>query len=400
METELSTSALGDILVVDLSRILAGPYCTMLLGDYGARVIKVEKPGEGDGTRQWGPPWVGSQSAYFLTANRNKQSLTLDLRRSEGLAVLLRLVERADVLIENFIPGVTERMGIDYQSLATRNPGLIYCSISGYGQTGPYRDRPGYDFMIQAHGGIMSVTGPADGEPSKVGVAICDITAGLYASNAILAALHYRERTGTGQYIDVSLLDSQIGWLANVAQNFFATGSPPQRFGNAHPNIVPYESFQTSDGYIALAVGSDRQFEALCASLQIPEISADERFNTNPRRVENRHILIPLLQARLQYRGSREWIEIFVERGIPAAPINSIPDALNDPHVQARGMVVGVDDDSGSKTQLIGPVAKLSQTPAQVKTAPPHLGQHSDEVLKELGYSPTEIASLRDNGIV
>ncbi|MFQ5422209.1 MAG: CaiB/BaiF CoA transferase family protein, partial [Anaerolineae bacterium] len=257
-------TALDDIRVIDLSRILAGPYTAMLLADHGAEVIKIEQPGQGDGTRQWGPPWVGSESAYFLSVNRNKKSVTLNLKSDKGKAILKKLVANADIFIENFKVGTMKRMGLDYETLCQDNPGLIYCSISGYGQTGPYRERPGYDFMIQAQGGIMSVSGPADGPPHKVGVAIVDITAGLFASNAILTALHHREKTGEGQYIDVALLDTQVAWLANVAHNYFATGEAPERYGNAHPNIVPYETFPTADGYIALAVGSDGQYRKFC----------------------------------------------------------------------------------------------------------------------------------------
>ena len=276
---------------------MAGPYCTQLLGDYGAEVIKIEVPGQGDGTRQWGPPWVGDQSAYFLSANRNKKSLSLDLRPAAGRAILRRLLREADVLIENFKVGTMTRLGLDYESLREEFPRLIFCSISGYGQTGPDRDRAGYDFMIQAEGGIMSISGPPDGPPSKVGVAIVDITTGQFAANAIgnaiLAALIARGKTGRGQYIDVALLDSQVAWLANVAHNYLATGQRPGRYGNAHPNIVPYQTFATADGFLALAVGTDGQYQKFCELAGRPDLAADPRFQTNPERVTHREVLIP-----------------------------------------------------------------------------------------------------------
>ena len=396
----MSEGALSDIRVVDLSRILAGPYCTMLLADYGAEVIKIEQPGQGDGTRQWGPPWLEGESAYFLSVNRNKKSLTLNLKSDEGQAILKKLCQNADVLIENFKPGTMERMGLDYDTLRQDNPGLIYCSISGYGQTGPYRDRPGYDFMIQAQGGIMSVTGPADGEPHKVGVAIVDITAGLFASNAILAALHYRERSGQGQFIDVALLDTQVAWLANVAHNYFASGSQPKRYGNGHPNIVPYQSFKAADGYVALAVGSDGQYRAFCEAVGRPDLWEDERFQRNAGRVEQREILVPLLQELFAGRTAGAWIDLLLAAGIPVGPINDIPTILADPQVAARQMVQEVEHDTAGTIQMLGPVAKLSRTPAEIRQAPPVLGSDSDSVLAELGYKPAQILALREEGVV
>ncbi len=396
----MSESALSDIRVVDLSRVLAGPYCTMLLADYGAEVIKVEQPGQGDGTRQWGPPWLDGESAYFLSINRNKKSITLNLKSDEGKAILKRLSQGADVLIENFRPDTMTRMGLDYGTLRQDNPGLIYCSISGYGQTGPYRHRPGYDFMIQAQGGIMSVTGPVDGEPHKVGVAIVDITAGLFAANAILSALHYRERCGEGQYIDVALLDAQIAWLANVAQNYLATGSPPRRYGNAHPNIVPYETFRAADGYLALAVGNDRQYRLLCQVVGRPELWNDERFQTNAGRVEHRDELIPLLQDLFSGRTVNEWIELLLEAKIPVGPINDIPTILADPQLTARQMVQEVEHETAGTIQLLGPVAKLSKTPAQIRRAPPTLGSDSSDLLLELGYTLEQIEALRKENVI
>ncbi len=397
----MSDRALEGILIVDLSRVLAGPYCTMLLADYGAEVIKIEQPEMGDGTRQWGPPWVGDESAYFLSVNRNKKSLTLNLKTPEGQAIARKLAVEADVVIENFKPGTVDRMGIDYETLAAENPGLVYCSITGYGQNGPYRDRPGYDFMIQAQGGIMSLNGPPDGDPYKVGVAIVDITAGLFASSAILAALHERSNSGRGQYIDVALLDTQVAWLANVAHNYFASGEAPGRYGNAHPNIVPYELFPTADGYLALAIGTDGQYHRFCRIAGRPDLWADKRFQSNAGRVENRDELVPLIQDICRQRPTAEWIERLVEAGIPAGPINDIPAVLADPQVQVREMVQEVDHATAGRIQLLGPVAKLSRTPAAIRQAPPSLGADTEEILAQrLGYAPEAIAALKRQGIV
>lgn len=292
----MTDAALDGVRVVDLSRVLAGPYCTMMLGDLGAEVIKVEQPGFGDGARQWGPPWVGKESAYFLSANRNKKSMTLNLKHTEGQRLVRELIASTDVLVENFRPGTTTKLGLDYETLAAEFPSLIYCSITGYGQNGPYRERSGYDFMIQAQGGLLSITGPEGGPPSKVGVAIVDITAGLFAASAILAALFHRKQTGEGQHIDIALFDAQLGWLANVAHNYFATGTPPQRYGNAHPNIVPYETFPTANGHLAVAVGTDAQFERLCKAVGREDLGEDPRYLTL-------EIMRPLLNWRLVVFG-------------------------------------------------------------------------------------------------
>ncbi len=396
----MSDMALDDLRIVDLSRVLAGPYCTMLLADYGADVIKIEEPVGGDGTRQWGPPWVGDQSAYYLSANRNKKSLTLNLKAEQGLEILRRLVREADVLIENFKAGTMAKFGLGYETLAAENPGLIYCSLTGYGQTGPYKDRPGYDFMIQAQGGLMSITGPEDGEPYKVGVAIADITTGLFAANAILAALHYRTQTGRGQFIDIALLDSQVAWLANVAHNYFASGLTPARYGNAHPNIVPYQIFPTQDRQIALAVGNDQQYQRLCEVLERPDLWADERFQTNAGRVEHRGELIPELEAALQTQPSEYWTQRLLAVKIPVAPVNSIPEILNDPHIQARGMVQTVEHPTLGQLQMLGAPAKLSATPATMRKAPPTLGEDTQSVLAGLGYSGDDILALRRDGVV
>jgi crotonobetainyl-CoA:carnitine CoA-transferase CaiB-like acyl-CoA transferase len=397
----LSPGALDGIRVIDLSRILAGPFCTMLLGDLGAEVIKVEQPEVGDGSRQWGPPWVGSESAYFLSINRNKKSLTINLKHPQGQEIIKRLISEADVLVENFLPGTLARFGLDYETLSAENPGLIYCSISGYGQVGPYRDLPGFDFMIQAQGGIMSITGPVEGPPHKVGVAIVDITAGLFANSAILAALHHRHQSGKGQFIDIALLDSQIAWLVNQAHNYFATGETPERFGNAHPNIVPYEVFRAQDGYLALAIGTDAQYKRFCEVVACSELWQDERFQTNAGRVEHRQTLVPRLQSLIEQRMLSEWLELLAENRIPAAPINDIPTLMKDPQVAARRMVQTISHPTLGDIQQLGPVAKLSQTPAQISSAPPLLGQHTESILRQdLGYSQEEIAHLRQSGAI
>ena len=397
----MSAGALDGIRVIDFTRVLAGPYCTMMLGDLGAEVIKVEQPGSGDGTRQWGPPWVGEESAYFLSTNRNKKSVTLNLKHKEGQRLVHELIASADVLVENFRPGTTAKLGLDYEKLAAEHPSLIYCSITGYGKNGPYSDRSGYDFMIQAQGGILSITGPEDGPPSKVGVAIVDITAGLHAANAILAALFHRKETGEGQQIDIALFDTQVGWLANVAHNYFATGAPPKRYGNAHPNIVPYETFPTSNGYLAVAVGTDAQFIRLCTAVGRTDLGEDSRYRTNADRVEHRDTLVPELQEVFRQQTAGEWIELLLEHRIPVGPVNDIPTVLNDPQVLAREMVLEVEHSSLGPIQQLGPVPKLSRTPARVRKAPPTLGEDTESVLlNELGCSPADIENLRAEAVI
>jgi crotonobetainyl-CoA:carnitine CoA-transferase CaiB-like acyl-CoA transferase len=394
--------ALSNVLVIDLTRVLAGPYATMILSDFGASVIKIEQPGRGDETRQWGPPFSPSgESAYFLGVNRNKKSLTLDLRTSGGQQVLRDLVRRGDVLIENFRAGTLDKLGLGYATLREINPCLIYCAITGYGQTGPYRDRPGYDAVIQAQGGIMSVTGAADAEPSKVGVAIADIAAGLYAAVSITAALHYRQVAGIGQLIDISLFDAQLGWLANVASAYLVSGELPKRFGNAHASIVPYQTMPTADGWLMLAVGNDQQFASLCRVLGQPDWLLDDRFVTNPARVEHRPVLIPMLTEAFRKRTTACWLEALLPAGIPCGPVNDVPTALNDPQAQARSMVQSVEHATGGRISLVGPVPKLSVTPAHITSAPPLLGEHTDQVLSEfLGYDTAHIAALRAEGAI
>ncbi len=394
--------ALSDITVLDLSRVLAGPYGTMVLGDYGAQIVKVEQPGRGDDTRTWGPPFTASgQSAYFLSANRNKQSLTLNLKDARGRDILRRLVAQSDVLIENFKVGTMAGLGLGYADLCSLNPGLIYCAITGYGQTGPYRERPGYDTVIQAQGGVMSITGPAEGEPFKVGVAVVDVTAGLHAVIAILAALHHRARTGEGQFIDIALFDAQLGWLVNVASNYLVSGETPARYGNAHGTIVPYQTFATQDGHLMVAVGNDRQFAVLCAVLGEPTWAADERFATNPARVRHRAQLIPRVAERLITAPTAAWIERLLDVDVPCGPVNSVAEALADPQAVARGMVQTVIDDNGEGIPQVGPVAKLSATPPQIRSAPPRLGEHTALILAQrLGMTDEEIVELTATGVI
>lgn len=397
----MSESALSGIRVVDFSRVLAGPYCAMLLADFGADIIKIENPTSGDDTRQWGPPWFENQSAYYLSINRNKRSLALDLKKPKGQEIARNLVIKADVLIENFKVGTMTRFNLDYETLVQFNPGLVYCSITGYGQIGPYALSAGYDFIIQAEGGLMSITGPVEGPPYKTGVAIVDITAGLFASHAILAALYHRQKTGQGQYIDVALFDSQLGWLANVAQNYLISGEPPTRYGNAHPNIVPYGIFKTSDGYLALGVGNDRQYQDLCYAANCPELWTDQRFKTNPGRITYRRELIPLWQKVFVNHSTSKWISILSELGIPAGPINDVPAALNHPQAIARQMVQEVKRADGRFIKMVGPVAKLSKTPARISAFPPSLGEQTDEILQqELGLTMDEIESLQKENVI
>jgi crotonobetainyl-CoA:carnitine CoA-transferase CaiB-like acyl-CoA transferase len=392
--------ALAGVRVLDFSRILAGPFCTMLLADLGADVVKIEQPDSGDGTRQWGPPWYDAgderQSAYYLSVNRNKRSVTLNLKTAAGCDLARQLAARSHVLVENFTVGQMASFGLGYDDLRALNPALVYCSVTGFGQTGPYRDRPGYDYVIQAMSGLMSITGPEEGPPYKIGVAISDVIAGLFASSSILAALRHSERTGQGQHIDISLLDTQIAALVNVASNYLISGQTPPRYGNQHPNIVPYQTFDAADGAFVVACGSDGQYAKLCALLDRPDLLEDARFATNPARVANRTTLIPILQDLFARRPAAEWVEKLLEAGIPSGPINSIPAILDDPHVQARGLVF-----SGNLLRLIGPPAQFSATPPQVRSLPPKLGEHTADVLREiLSLDDDALARLRAGGAI
>jgi len=388
---------LEGVRVLDLSRVLAGPYCTMILGDLGADVIKIEAPGRGDDTRHWGPPFAdGGESAYFLCANRNKRSCTLNLKSERGLKILRGLIQQADILVENFRTGTLARWGLGEEQLQHLHPGLIYCTITGYGYTGPDKAKPGYDFVIQAQGGVMSITGPADGGPFKVGVAITDITAGLFACNAILAALYARERTGEGQRIDISLLDCQVAWLANVASNYLISGEIPRRYGNAHPNIVPYETFEASDGIFALGIGNDPQWRTLCGILHRDDWARDERFATNAARVKHRERLIPLLQDCFRARSVAHWLSECEAAKISCAPVNSIDRVFADPQVQARGMRVQVPHPTAGSIEMVASPMKIPNAPPVIRLPPPLLGQHTAEVLEQLlGVDQTEVDQLR-----
>ena len=397
-----SDALLEGVRVIDLTRILAGPYCTMLLGDLGAEVIKIEVPGRGDDTRQWGPPFTESgESAYFLAANRNKRSLTLNLKTDRGLEILKDLIADADVLVENFRAGTLERWGLDYERLKALKPDLIYCTITGYGYTGPYRDRPGYDFIVQALGGFMSVTGPEDGEPYRAGIAIADIASGIYASNAVLAALFARERTGASQRVDMSLLDCQVALMSYVASNYLVSGDLPRRFGNAHPNIVPYEVFRAQDGLFAFAAGNDLQWEAFCKTVDREAWIADERFSTNPSRLEHRSQLVPALNELFATRSIDHWIELCESIGLPAGKINRMDEVLTHPQVVSRELVMEIQNGAGESVPLLRTPLNVPTAAGEVRHPPPMLGEHTDRILSELlGLDVAEIHALREGGVV
>lgn len=395
------SSPLEGFRILDLSRILAGPYCSMLLGDLGAEVIKVERPGAGDDTRAWGPPFAAGESAYYLCANRNKKSITVNLKSPDGQEIIRQLARISDVLIENFKVGELTALGLGYEQLKELNPGLVYCSITGYGQAGPDRDLPGYDFIIQGRGGIMSITGEAEGEPMKVGVAVVDVTAGLFAANAIQAALLARAKTGRGQAIDIALLDAQVAWLANVASNYLVSGKRPERFGNGHPTIVPYQSFRARDGFFCLAVGNDGQWRKLCTLLGRSDLADDQRFVTNPARVQHREALIPLLQEVFATADIAHWLREIAAAGIPCGPVQAIDQVFADPQVLHREMVWTVSHPTAGEVRLVGSPLKLSETPVMLRSHPPLLGEHTSEVLTDLlGYSSEALARLRKDGVI
>ncbi|HEY5223936.1 MAG TPA: CaiB/BaiF CoA-transferase family protein [Microbacteriaceae bacterium] len=394
------TGALQDLLVVDLTRILSGPFATMTLADLGADVIKIEQPGTGDDTRQWGPPFQGDQAAYFLAVNRNKRSLAVDLKSSKGREVVWKLAMRADVVVENFRPGTAARLGFGFDELSQANPGLVYASISGYGQTGPDAARAGYDAIAQARSGIMSVTGESDGPPVRVGVSSADLAAGMWATIGILAALHEKQRTGHGQWVDISLLDGSVAWLTYVSSGYFANGNVPQRYGSAHPTIAPYQAFASSDGYVMVAVGNDGLWNRFTSAIGRNDLASDERFLTNALRVGNRAVLIPLLEQILVTRTTGEWVDALNEFGVPVGPIQTVDQALADPQVLSRGMVAEMQHPTAGTINAVNCPIRLTRTPAAVKSAPPLLGQHTHEVLAELGFDLGEITALYEAGAV
>jgi len=403
---------LSGIRVLDLSRVMAGPWCTQILADLGAEVIKIERPGLGDDTRHWGPPWLKdeqgnptTQSAYFLSANRGKHSVTVDLGHPEGQALIRSLAAECDVLVENFKTGGLDKKGLGYADLSAINPGLVYCSVTGFGHTGPMAGDAGYDYLIQAQAGLMSITGAADGEPGagpqRVGMAVADLTTGMNAVIAILSAIHHRSRTGEGQHIDMALLDVQVSWLANQALNYFCSGNVPGRTGEYHPNLAPYQPFPTQDGKVIIAVGNDGQFQRLSKALGCPELAEDPRFATNPQRVLHREELVGKLCECTRTRTSREWMECLVSVHVPCGPIQNIAEVFEDPQVQARNMKIELDHPQLGKVPGIANPIKFSKTPQSYRKAPPLLGEDTEAVLQRLlDKSPEDIASLRDQGVL
>ena len=397
----MNAPPLDGLLILDFTRVLSGPYCTMLLADMGARVIKIEHPGRGDDTRGWGPPFIGDESVYFLSINRNKESLTLDLKNAAARHALDRLLDRADVLVENFRPGTMERLGLGYTALAGRNPRLVYCSISGFGQTGPRRAEAGYDAVMQGEGGLMSITGDAEGPPYRLGVAISDIVSGMFAAQGITLALAARARTGRGQLVDVGMLDATAALLTYQAGLCLATGAAPKRLGNRHPTIAPYETFAAADGDLVLAVGNDEQWRRFCGAARLPQLLDDPRFATNRGRVEHYDALRPPIAERLRSRERAAWIAELRAAGIPCGAVRDVAEVLTDPQIAARGMVAEVEHETLGLLRVLGSPIKLSDTPSSIRQAPPTLGQHTEDILRgDVGLTAGEIADLRSAGAI
>ena len=395
--------ALEGIRVLDLTRALAGPFCTLMLGDHGADVVKIELPGTGDDTRKWGPPFIGEESAYFLSINRNKRSLTLNFKEEKAKEIFRNLAKDADVVVENFTPGVMERFGLGYDDIKAINPGIVYCSISGFGQTGPYRSRPAYDQIMQGISGLMSITGEPDGEPQKVGIAVADIGAGMWAAFAVMAAIHNRshEGEGQGQYIDISMMDAQVAWLTYQAANFFATDETPKRLGAAHPNLVPYQAFMCLDNkYINLAVGSERIWDRFCEGMEMPELKENPDYATNVERAQNRSKIVPMLQEIFLKRPVMEWVEQLQKFSVPCGPINDLADVFSDPQLLSRDMYQEMTHPTLGKIKQLGIPIKFSRTPGALDLPPPLLGEHNQEVLESLGYSAAEIEELKVQEVI
>jgi crotonobetainyl-CoA:carnitine CoA-transferase CaiB-like acyl-CoA transferase len=393
--------ALEGIRVLDLTRALAGPFCTLMLGDNGADVIKVEIPGTGDDTRKWGPPFIGEESAYYLSINRNKRSLTLNLQDAQAQEVFMKLAKDIDVVVENFTPGVMGRFGLDYDAVKAVSPKVVYCSISGFGQDGPYRNRPAYDQIMQGVGGLMSITGEPDGEPQKIGIAVTDIGAGMWSAFAIMAALHHREKSGEGQYIDISMLDAQVAWLTYQAAFFFANGEAPKRMGAAHPTLVPYQAFMCNDGkYINVAVGSERIWGRFCQGMGREDLKDHPDYATNSVRVNHRGAMVSMLQEIFLTRPVAEWVEDLQAANVPCGPINDLADVFADPQVLARNMYLEMPHPTLGSIKQTGLPIKFSLTPGGLDRHPPLLGEHNREILQSLGYSDADIQSLKEQSVI